>query len=220
MEKTGTWYKNKLKGRGIELKTVAATLEMTRQNLGYHFRKDNIDLNFKEKLLANYPDVFTDDSEDTVKGKIGFQTMKDPGVGYEDEVIDTTNRQTINVYTDAHEKAPAFTVNIPQLLNCDFGKLYNGKSMWPTIEHGSYVFLNRIDDRSVLLFGEIHYIEAGNYKFVRRLQASTEPGFVLACADNDELRPDGRRRYEDVRLRVSQIKSIYLVRGYLMISQN
>lgn len=59
MEKEGEKLKKQLKGAGIEINEAAARLEMTRQNLGYHFRKEPVDRNFKEKLFSAYPEIFT-----------------------------------------------------------------------------------------------------------------------------------------------------------------
>jgi len=57
MQKEGEKLKNQLKGAGIEINEVAKTLNMTRQNLGYHFRKDVLDRDFREKLFKSYANI-------------------------------------------------------------------------------------------------------------------------------------------------------------------
>ncbi|MDB5288583.1 MAG: hypothetical protein JWR05_3532 [Mucilaginibacter sp.] len=61
MEKEGEKLKFILKGAGIGIGEAAMELGMTRQNLGYHFRKERVDSDFKEKLFSKYPNVFTND---------------------------------------------------------------------------------------------------------------------------------------------------------------
>jgi hypothetical protein len=126
----------------------------------------------------------------------------------------------VEVYDDVKSLEPAFRVNIPQFRDCDFGKLLFGHSMYPTYESGSYLFCKQVHDKQLILWGEVYYIETRDYKTAKRLQKGDIPGELIACSDNTELRPNGKRRYEDFPVELDQIRNLYLVKGSVKQAQN
>lgn len=56
--------RNTLKGTGIPMGDIAAILNLTRQGLNYHLRKEVLDDSFKNLLKDKFPDVFTMENVD------------------------------------------------------------------------------------------------------------------------------------------------------------
>ncbi len=54
----GLILKNKLKGTGKTMASIAAILEMTRQNLSYHLRKEVLEPDFKRLLEEKSKSIF------------------------------------------------------------------------------------------------------------------------------------------------------------------
>jgi hypothetical protein len=63
-QKEGERVKNFLKGNGAKVNDIHTALDMSRQNVGYHFRKDKLDLDFKELLFSHFPILLQMENED------------------------------------------------------------------------------------------------------------------------------------------------------------
>jgi phage repressor protein C with HTH and peptisase S24 domain len=177
MEKKGESLKNLLKGKGFEINEIADRLKMSRQNLGYHFRKDVIDENFRVKLVKTFPDVFTNVKEeapphaDSDTNLPTANTYK-KGVPYYD--VDFMGGFDL-VFNDQAIQ-PSFYIDFLPFNDCDCWINVSGKSMGPLIAHGDIVGLKIVDNwKRFLLEGEIYAVITDNgFRTIKMLGAGPD----------------------------------------------
>jgi len=117
-------------------------------------------------------------------------------------------------------EVPAFTVKIPGYEDCNFGMYVYGHSMYPTIENGSLILCRKVNDKSVIMYGEIYLIRTADYLMVKRIQKNGKSSNVLCTSDNFEKRSEDFRRFEPFELPVDKIIDLYLVKGIIKKTQS
>lgn len=131
-----------------------------------------------------------------------------------------TNASSLEVYNDINKEEPAFYVDIPQFKDCKFGKKIFGQSMKGSYCSGSYVFCREVFDHSIILFGEVYYLETEDYCMVKRLQKGSKEDCILACSDNEECRKDGSLIYQPIEIQKDKIRKLYIVKGAFIQTQH
>lgn len=76
-------------------------------------------------------------------------------------------------------EVPAFTVKIPGYEDCNFGMYVYGHSMYPTIENGSLILCRKVNDKTVIMYGEIYLIRTADYLMVKRIQKNCKASVLL-----------------------------------------
>jgi transcriptional regulator with XRE-family HTH domain len=117
----------------------------------------------------------------------------------------------VHIYNDLHNSPTRF-IQVPGFEDCDFSKAVFGHSMYPTYENGCIVACREIKNKKEIRWGEAYYIITPEYEMLKRLQQSQRKDHVMLCSDNDELRKDGKKRYEPIEIKETQIKQMFLVR--------
>jgi len=114
---------------------------------------------------------------------------------------------------------PTFHVQVPGYEDCNFGMYVYGHSMYPTIETGSLILCRRVQDKSVIMYGEIYLIRTNDYLMVKRLQKPEARNSVLCTSDNFEQRSEKFKRFEPFELALDKILDLYLVKGIIKKTQ-
>jgi DNA-binding XRE family transcriptional regulator len=114
---------------------------------------------------------------------------------------------------------PAFHVKVPGYEDCNFGMYVYGHSMYPTIETGSLILCRRVNDKSVIMYGEIYLMRTNDYLMVKRLQRPEARNAVLCTSDNFEQRSEKFKRFEPFELPLDKILDLYLVKGIIKKTQ-
>ena len=117
-------------------------------------------------------------------------------------------------------EVPSFHVKVPGYEDCNFGMYVFGHSMYPTIETGSLILCRKINNKQLIMYGEIYLVRTADYFMVKRLQKSTEPGCVLCTSDNYEQRSNDFKRFEPFDLPIDTILDLYLVKGIIKKTQS
>lgn len=117
-------------------------------------------------------------------------------------------------------EVPSFRVKVPGYEDCNFGMYVFGHSMYPTIETGSLILCRKINNKQLIMYGEIYLVRTADYFMVKRLQKSTEPGCVLCTSDNYEQRSNDFKRFEPFDLPIDTILDLYLVKGIIKKTQS
>ncbi len=125
----------------------------------------------------------------------------------------------IEMFKDKHE-IPTAKYIVPGFEDCDFAVPVFGHSMYPTYENGSIIMCKKINDKSLIVFGEAYLIVTRDYRMVKRLQKTDNIGSVLACSDNEEERTKtGKKKFEPVEVPIDKILHLYLVKGVIKRNQ-
>lgn len=115
---------------------------------------------------------------------------------------------------------PSFHVKVPGYEDCNFGMHVYGHSMYPTIENGSLILCRKVNDKTVIMYGEIYLIRTADYLMVKRIQKNGKASNVLCTSDNFEKRSEDFRRFEPFELPVDKIIDLYLVKGIIKKTQS
>lgn len=146
---------------------------------------------------------------------VQMQTYSEEGT----PIYELAATATQSEYSGQLPEIPAFHVKIPGYEDCNFGMHVFGHSMYPTIETGSLVLCRKVNDKSVIMYGEIYLIRTADYLMVKRLQKNKEKGHVLCTSDNFEKRNEEFKRFEPFELSVDKIIDLYLVKGIIKKTQ-
>ncbi len=114
---------------------------------------------------------------------------------------------------------PSFHVKIPGYEDCNFGMHVFGHSMYPTIETGSLVLCRKVNDKSIIMYGEVYLIRTADYLMVKRVQKNDKKGHILCTSDNFEKRAAEFKRFEPFDMPIDKIIDLYLVKGIIKKTQ-
>ena len=116
-------------------------------------------------------------------------------------------------------EVPSFNITIPGYEDCNFGMYVYGHSMYPTIESGSLILCRKVNDKQVIMYGEIYLIRTKDYLMTKRLQKANDPKHVLCTSDNFEQRAKEFKRFEPFDLDRDKIMDLYIVKGIIKKTQ-
>lgn len=98
---------------------------------------------------------------------------------------------------------------VPQIQSADFAICYCSDDMEPSIANGTVLFLKKIDVEAMILGNE--YVIIGQKLVTLRKVRSTSDDAVL------RLEVANRENYDDMNIRLSDIREVYAVKGKLII---
>lgn len=99
---------------------------------------------------------------------------------------------------------------IPPLGDCDFAMYYAGRAMGESIPPGAIVLLKAVDPDAIIPGGE-YVIVSRKIVTLRIVRADVEPEQIRLVAGD-------RANYDDIILNMSDIVSVYRVKGKLLIN--
>ena len=109
----------------------------------------------------------------------------------------------------AHLEAES-SLMVPQAGQCDLAMCYMGRAMGPALPPGAVVLLKAVDPDAI--------IPGGEYVIVSRKIVTLR---IVRLSDGDDklrLVAGDKENYDDIILNVSDIKSVYKVKGKLIIN--
>jgi phage repressor protein C with HTH and peptisase S24 domain len=182
--------------------------------------KLGIDLTSEGRHSASYADNENDDNP---------RTLNSPEVLYdaEQETEYKTSGPGIPMYSfpasasmtemygDVNEVKIIGYLNIPGSIKGSFALPVHGHSMYPTLESGSWCVLRPITDTSDIDWGQIYYIEYGDYRLFKRLLQADQPDSVVLWSDNQSDVINGRAKYAAKTIKLERIKRLCLLTDIL-----
>ncbi|WPU91852.1 LexA family transcriptional regulator [Mucilaginibacter sabulilitoris] len=145
--------------------------------------------------------------EDAVREKIkidGIPMFNFPG-----------SASNVEMYGDPTDVKIIGYLNIPGATKSSFALPVHGNSMYPTLENGSWCVLRPIEDRQDIQWGEIYYIEYGDYRVFKRLLASDNEDSVILWSDNQSETIGSRPKYAPKTIKTERIKKLCLLTDIL-----
>lgn len=182
--------------------------------------KLGIDLAGDESYPTNYMDTEDDDK---------LSTLNSPEVlyfaGHETEYQKSgsgipmynfpASASMIEMYGDVNEVKIIGYLNIPGSIKGSFALPVHGHSMYPTLESGSWCVLRPITDTNDIEWGQIYYIEYGDYRLFKRLLQADQPDSVILWSDNQSDVISGRPKYAAKTIKMERIKRLCLLTDIL-----
>ena len=124
----------------------------------------------------------------------------------------------VEVFNDQTTK-PEYEISLPGFTDCDFAINVYGDSMYPTYRSGSIVLCRRVNDKSLIFYGEVYLVITEDHRAIKRVQKSKKEGFILLTSDNYHAKDEDRKRYEPIEVAIDKILNLFIVKGTLRRGQ-
>lgn len=124
----------------------------------------------------------------------------------------------VEVFNDQTTK-PEYEISLPGFTDCDFAINVYGDSMYPTYRSGSIVLCRRVNDKSLIFYGEVYLVITEDHRAIKRVQKSKKEGFITLTSDNYHAKDEDRKRYEPIEVGIDKILNLFIVKGTLRREQ-
>ena len=117
----------------------------------------------------------------------------------------------IEIYNNPEEVKIIGHLNLPGARKNNFALPVYGHSMYPTLENGAWCVLREIEDKHEIAWGEIYYIEWGDYRMFKRLLQSEDQDKVILWSDNQTDLINDKPKYSPVIISKDKIRRLCLL---------
>lgn len=117
----------------------------------------------------------------------------------------------IEIYNNPEEVKVIGYLNLPGTRKNSFALQVFGHSMYPTLENGSWCVLRELHDVHEIVWGEVYYIEWGDYRMFKRLLQADNPDEVMLWSDNQLDLIGERPKYAPVIIKKEKIRRLCLL---------
>lgn len=206
-EKLNNWQRieSVIKWANMSTNYFARHIGLPRGENLYQIKRGNngISLNVAERIVAKFPDV---DKLWLLTGE-GQMLSEERGRGALVPYYGVDVEQGITCYD--HLAAQSELV-VPQVGACDLAMQYNGQAMGSCMPAGTIVLLKAVDKEAIIPGGE-YVIVSQKIVTLRIVRAAEQSGKLRLVAGD-------REKFDDMLLNVSDIVSVYRVKGKLIIN--
>lgn len=206
-EKLNNWQRieSVIKWANMSTNYFARHIGLPRGENLYQIKRGNngISLNVAERIVARFPDV---DKLWLLTGE-GQMLSEERSRGALIPYYPVDVEQGI---TCREHLTPQGELIVPQAGACDLAMQYNGQAMGSCMPAGAIVLLKAVDKESIIPGGE-YVIVSQKIVTLRIVRAAEQSGQLrLVAGDRD--------KFDDMLLNVSDIISVYKVKGKLIIN--
>jgi len=217
----------KLKQKGIGVQRVSDDLGIARNTIYYHLNRNPIDKEFISKIGELYKIDFSTSVIDKLPnwGNIGEQLgqIQEPPAKYLPTKIGggipmynvPASASDVEMYQDERDVQIIGYLNMPGAVIGSFSLPVHGHSMYPTLENGNWCVVRPIKETSDIDWGEIYFVQYGDYRVFKRLLKGDNPDTVTLWSDNQSEVIMGRPKYAAKTIRVDRIRKLCIVTDIL-----
>lgn len=207
---TGEELKKLRKLRGITQEELSAAIGIPKGTIG-RIESNRDEVVKKVDVLDSLLRFFSNEANDTSISSvliepqnIGIPMWNMPGAA-----------SNVEMYGDPKDVKIIGYLNIPGATKDSFALPVHGNSMYPTLESGSWCVLRPINDSTDIVWGEIYYIEWGDYRMFKRLLYSDNTDDVILWSDNQAETIKDRPRHSPITIKKERIKKLCLLTDIL-----
>lgn len=213
-----------LEHTGCTYNSLAKEIGLGRAQIFYDINNDKVKtISFQLATLINrnYPEISTDwlqtgEGEMIVPASPYTNTVNEDDLNYSvKEGIPMYNAPgtsgDIETYTDPDSEKVVGYLNFPGITKGSFALQAYGDSMHPTIENGVWVILRPIQDPGSIDWGQVYYIEFGDYRVFKRLIIGDSEDEVILFCDNQDKMLNGKPKYAPRTIKKDEIRVLCLV---------
>lgn len=126
----------------------------------------------------------------------------------------------VEIYTDPNSDKIVGHLNFPGITKGSFALPVYGHSMYPTLENGVWVVLRPIENKHSINWGEVYYIEYGDYRVFKRLLISDNIDEVTLWSDNQLDLINDKPKFSPIIIKKTDIRKLCLVTDIYKKSNN
>lgn len=117
----------------------------------------------------------------------------------------------VEIYNDPTADKVVGYMDIPGSHKESFALPCYGHSMYPTLANGDWAVVRPIHDTNEIVWGEVYYIEWGDYRMYKRLLKSDNEREVILWSDNQTDKIGDRPQYAEIVIQKKQIRKLCLL---------
>lgn len=191
----GKALRDYIKDHKLNQEKVATALGITRQGLNYHFNKEKLDFEFKEKLPEIGISIFN------VKNNF---TLQEPRNGTPIYDIEATAGDF--EFSQNFPELIKGYINIPSFKECIAFLYVRGDSMYPRLQSGDLIGVIPVQDISVIQYGQVYLVvTVDNQRMIKYVRKAKDNKEVILRSEN--------QHYDDIELLKDKILKLYMVKG-------
>lgn len=230
----GEFLKEYIKNKPVKITRVVELTGIKRATIYTHFHKQKLDSTLKE-LYSNtigvqwdahnvdntaHSNSFSDIERDAHKDNIYTENSTLKALELKNSNIPMYNipvsASNVEMYGDPNDIKIVGYLNIPGATKNSFALPVHGHSMYPTLENGSWGVVRPIQDKRDIEWGQIYYIEYGDYKVWKRLIKDDEDKeSVILYSDNITEMVNGKAKYASKTIKSDRILKLCLLTDIL-----
>lgn len=242
----GNDVKRLRKAKGLTLDELATHTGIAKGTLGrIESSAEDIKKSKNEKILIDYfkNDITVADNTQSVENNL-HNSSKSKSVGLSDYNKVLTNpvydnnstlernspsipmynmpasASNIEMYGDPNDVKIIGYLNIPGASKDSFALPVQGHSMYPTLPNGVWGVVRPMEDRMDIEWGQVYYIEYGDYRVWKRLIKDEEdPDNVILYSDNITELVNGKPKYGSKTIKADRISKLCLL-TFTLIKNN
>lgn len=215
IEYQGEKFQSFLERKGISVISAAKRLGVSRQTVYQYFKSSALERETVNNILTSFDasehDIFGENSDDplTTHNKIEnfsrAESVLIPMYNFPSAASD------IEMYNNPNEVKVIGHLNLPGARKNSFALPVYGHSMYPTLENGAWCVLRELSDPHDIVWGEIYYIEWGDYRMFKRLLKAESEDHVVLWSDNQLDKIDDQPKYSPVTIKKEKIRRLCLL---------
>lgn len=197
----GKALRDYIKDHKLNQEKVATALGITRQGLNYHFNKEKLDFEFKEKLPEIGISIFNVKNNFTLQEPhLGYG--KNPGTPVYDLEATAGN---IEISEHIPETIKGY-INIPSFKGCIAFLYVRGDSMYPRLKAGDLIGVIPVADLDIIQYGQVYLIiTKDNQRMVKYIRKGKEENMLILRSENN--------KYDDIDIDRKKILKLFMVKG-------
>ncbi len=170
----------------------------------YQIKRGNngISRDVAERVVAKFPDI----SKAWLLTGEGNMFASDSSVASQ---IPYYNAEVEKTLAGGLSGAPDFQMFVPQVGDCDFAMVYNGRAMGRVTPAGTILFLKKCDVDAIIP-GDEYVVVTTKFTALRKLRRTREVSCVTLVAGD-------RKSFDDIILDIGELKELYHVVGKLIV---
>lgn len=209
-EYQGEKFQKFLESKGVGASEAAKKLGVSRQTVYQYFKSSSLERETVNNILTSFGV-----EEQEIFGEIEVNKSEKPKTKPNQNLIPMYNfpsaASDIEIYNNPDEVKIIGHLNLPGARKESFALPVYGHSMYPTLENGSWCVLRDIYDKDEIVWGEIYYIEWGDYRMFKRLLEAESPEDVVLWSDNQLDLINNKPKYSPVVIRKEKIRRLCLL---------
>ncbi len=191
----GEALRSKLKASPVSMNEIADILGMTRQNLSYHLRKEQLDADFRRLIKEKF------EMENRLSSTIGDIRSGDGTPIYDIEA--TAGNLELSGHIPETIKG---YINMPSFRECIAFLYVRGDSMYPKLKAGDLIGVIPVDDIDIIQYGQVYLvITKDNQRMVKYVRKGKDNSMLVLRSENE--------KYDDIEVKRSKLEKLYMVKG-------